>query len=357
MIWVIILLAALMLVVAQRRWAGAALERLRVSGKADKVLVQPGETLQWTASVENIGRIPVLFTRLQLRFPTNTRFVSEKHWILDHCRQTLNHWYVEERLSVMPRRFVAITVGFSLPERGVYTVGDHRLSAGDLLGFREEAFEGLGGEIVVMPHLANSRHVVDAIGGFLGDISVQRFIMEDPILTAGFREYTGMEPMKSISWIRSAAAGSLQVKQYDHTAEHTVTVLLDTQGGTPHQIEACYRLMRTVCQILERRRIAFAMRTNGGLCGPMSKLFYLPEGLGENHLNTLLYALGKADYSCFFSPEYLTQQALKNRKKNESYILITPQLRENVAYCARRLREASGYTVCLLTGQEEVDAS
>ena len=44
----------------------------------------------------------------------------------------------------------------------------------------------------------------DVLSGFLGDVSVRRFIYEDPVLTTGFREYTGREPMKHISWTQSA---------------------------------------------------------------------------------------------------------------------------------------------------------
>lgn len=356
MSWIVLLLGGALLAVLQSRWATNDLKRLTVRGKADKLLVEPNEVLSWYVTVENHSRLPVLFSRLQLHFPGRVSFDASQKWIYIHCRQTLHKWHVEEKMQIRARRGVTKRISFSFPARGFYQVGSYRLSAGDLLGFREVFREGAGGNVVVIPKRAKNPRVLDALGGFLGDISVRRFLMEDPILTVGFRDYTGREPMKDISWTRTAAAGTLQVKQYDHTAEQTVMVLLDTEGGTPEQLEGCFRLMRTVCEQLESRKIPYGMRTNGSLPGPVSKLFYLSEGLGESHIHTVLYALGRADYACYNSLRYMVQQTVRRRKENESYILVTPVITAEKRCFLRTLYEATGNLTCVLTGQEEVDA-
>lgn len=356
MSWVLLLIGGILLAVLQRRWAPEDLKRLTVRGRADRLLAEPGETITWYATVENHSKLPVLFSRLQLHFPGEASFLAQPQWIQSHCRQTLYKWHVEERLQVRSRRSVTKRVSVSLPARGLYEVGSYRLSAGDLLGFREAFREGPGGQVVVIPEKSRNQKILEALGGFLGDISVRRFVMEDPILTAGFRDYTGREPMKTISWSRTAVTGTLQVKQYDHTAEQTVMVLLDTEGGTPEQLEGCFRLMRTVCEQLERRKIPYGLRTNGSLPGPVSKLFYLAEGLGDSHLNTALYALGRADYACYHSLRYMSQQTVRSRRKNESYILVTPAITAEKWNSIRMLQEAAGNPVCVLSGQEEASA-
>ncbi len=68
------------------------------------------------------------------------------------------------------------------------------------------------------------------LGGVIGDISVNRFIFEDPMLTVGFSEYTGREPMRDISWTQSARLGRMMVKNYDHTVDLSVTILLNVQS-------------------------------------------------------------------------------------------------------------------------------
>jgi hypothetical protein len=257
-------------------------------------------------------------------------------------------------MALRPWQRITRQVRFSLNDRGAYTIGDYRLSAGDLLGLEEGKLQGKGKPLVIIPERSRSYKSLDALGGFLGDISVRRFILEDPILTTGFRDYTGREPMRPISWTRTARPGSRQVKQYDYTAEHHVVVLLNLEGATQEQLEECLRLTRSVCEKLEQRKIPYAFRTNANLPGPVGKIHSLVEGLGEQHLNTILYGLGGADGVCFYSFRTLTRQALKKRKSSDAYIVITPDDKGEVYTCIQELGNAVGAPVCVLKGCEGV---
>lgn len=347
MILILLIAAGLLLYLAERYGTLAALDALRFHGETDTILAEPGEKVTLYSSVENRSKLPIPFIRLQIPFPVNAEFYAEKSWRRRHLRDGFRSLFLEERFSLKGRQRSTRSLAFSLPHRGVYTVGPYRLSAGDFLGLMESPKNGDGLEIVVMPEESKDPGVLEAFGGFLGDISVRRFLLEDPILTAGFRDYSGSDPMKNISWIRTAMAGSLQVKQFDHTAEQTATVLLDTAGGTEEELEACFRLTRTVCQQLERRKIPFDLRTNGNLTGPTGKFFHLPEGLGQTHLNTLLYALGRADYLNFFSKEQLVRRTLDHRKNNSFCVVITPNWEGSGIF---RSLETMG-AVCILDGR------
>ena len=123
---------------------------------------------------------------------------------------------------------------------------DATLLAGDLLGLSQQQRDiHQFYEIVVLPRRVEAPDLSQALGGFLGDVSVQRFILEDPVLTIGAREYTGHEPMKTISWKHSVRTGRLMVKNFDHTVENCVTVLLNVDGGTDYDtMERCFSLAR-----------------------------------------------------------------------------------------------------------------
>lgn len=353
MIVAIIVLAAVLLAVLEKVWAPMSLKALRFRGECDRLLTEPGQEVTWTAEVENHSRLPILFARLWENFPVQAQVKGEDGWLATHYTESFQQWHIEEKMSLMPRQRLRRQVKMAFDRRGVYTMGTYRLSAGDLLGINEATRHGQGCGIVVMPSRSEDRVSLQALGGFLGDISVRRFILEDPILTVGFRDYTGREPLKAISWTRTAMTGTMQVKEYDHTAEQTVTVILNVEGGTEAQLEECFRLTRSVCEELERKKMSFAFLTNGNLPGPVGKVFSLPAGLGASHLNTILYGLGGADATCFHSFRYLVQQTLKHRKNNESYIVITPPL-EGAGHSALvKLENAVGSSLCVLTGREE----
>ena len=354
---IVLLLAAAVLTALEKYWAPWALGQLRFRGTCDKICAEPDEIVTWSATVENGSRLPIPFVRLQQSFPEEIVIHADARWLSSHRRKGIRKWFIEERLSLAPRQACTRTVRFSCPHRGVYMLAGYELSAGDLLGIEEKSMAGGAAAFVIIPRWAKSRTSLDALGGFMGDISVRRFILEDPILTVGFRDYTGREPMKSISWTRTATTGSLQVKQFDHTAEQNVMILLNVEGGTPAQLEGCFSLMRTVCEELEKKKIPFGLRTNGNLSGPVGNIFHMAEGRGSRHISTILYALGCADYTCFQSFRYLARQTLLHRRNNESYIVITPALTEQTNGILHTLEAAVGSPICILTGESEVEVS
>lgn len=354
MIWLLIALIIFVLAVLEKLWADAAIKALRCKNGSTKVLVEPGQPLDWTATIENHSRLPIPFLRLQQTFPEQVEVVADAKWIETHCQAGIHLWHSEDKLALRPRQRKTRLMQLKIDRRGEYPVGAWRLSAGDILGFREAYIEGKCCSVVVMPQRSSQPKAIQAVSGFLGDISVRRFILEDPILTVGFRDYTGREPLKAVSWKRTAMTGSLQVKQYDHTAEQKVMILLNMEEGMPAQCEECFRLMRMVCEQLEQKKIPFGFRTNGNLPGPVGKLHWMADGLGESHLNKILYALGCADYTCYYSFETLIRQALRGRTNKESYILITPKVTQETQNLIRMLEASCGNRICVLSGDEEV---
>lgn len=355
MIWFVLALAAVLLAILEHNWTDRSMRTLKLKQSCDKLLAEPGETVTCTSTVENHSRLPLPFVRLRENFPASAQLLGDPRWLKRHTQQGLRTNFVEERMSVLPRKAVTRKVRLRLDSRGVYELMNYQISTGDLLGLKEELRSGSGLSVVVMPRLPENQSLLQVFGGFLGDISVRRFILEDPVLTVGFRDYTGREPLKAVSWKRTAQTNKLQVKEFDHTAEQTVMVLLNVEGATSTELEACFSLMRYVCQELDRNKIPFAIRTNGNLPGPVGKLSWVGEGLGYAHLRPILYALGRADSTCFYSFRYLAEQTLRHRKNNESYIVITPNHGVTAAGVMRKLETYVGSALCVLYGCEEAE--
>lgn len=353
MIWLIGFLIVAALVLLELRWDPAALNALRVRAECGTILAQPGEEVEFSARVENPSRLPVTFVRLRAQFPASVQIIGDEKWMQRHFIEGLQFRTVEFKMSLMPLRGTERRVRFSCGSRGAVSAGKCFVSVGDLLGFWETTREFEGQTVVVIPERSRDQKALNAVGGFLGDISVRRFILEDPVLTVGFRDYTGREPLKAISWKRTAATGTMQVKQYDHTAEQTVMVLLNVSGAVGEELEECFRLTRSVCEELERKKIPFGLRTNGNLPTPTGKLFHLAEGLGTSHLDTILYGLGRADDTCYRSFSTLVKQTLKGRRNNEAYIVITPELDARDHAALRELETAGANPVCVLVAGEQ----
>jgi len=354
MIWLFLICLAALAGVLEWKLAGWALKNLRYAASCDMLLAEPGQLVTFTSSVENQGPLPILYIQVLERLPAGAELQEDEVWAAEHVYSRAKEVCVKDRIYLLPYRRQVSRLRFSMPQRGWYRLGAATVSAGDFLGMRESSRqEAHSGELVVIPSRCGAPDVLRTLGGFLGDISVRRFILADPILTVGFREYTGREPLKDISWTQSARSGQLFVKQYDYTVDVTVTVLLNAEGGNRAQLEQCYRLTRTACEELEARGIPYAFRTNGDLIGPVDFISFVSEGLGRRHLQTILYGLGRANCLCMSPLESLVGKCMQSRRPNEGFLVVTPPLSPGQRALVDRLRSGGG-TVCVLTGEEDL---
>lgn len=322
--------------------------QLRYEYEYDKLLAEPGEEITMTSTVKNYGRLPLFYVRLAEYFIREVRVDPEKKQRGKYNRS--GEYRTDTSFMLLPYRQYRSNLTFSLPGRGIYELGHYYLQNGDYLGVSAYVHSGeLDRRIVIMPDRCENGELLRVLGGYLGDISVRRFLLEDPILTVGCRDYTGREPLKSIAWVQSARTGKTLVKQYDHTVEANATVLLNLQGGTEEQREECLRMTRTVCEELERKRITYDFYTNGDIRTAQKDLTWLAKGLGRQHYLTIMYGLGISKCRHHFSLEQLVDRATRNRRTGNGYILITPPLTAAQEPELRRLRAFSDFDICLLT--------
>lgn len=349
----LVCLTALVLL-AQYGLAELQKNQLRYEYTLDRLLAEPGQEITFRSVVKNYGRFPLFYVRLTEYFIREVGVESKQRG----SRSRSGEFRRDTAFMLLPYRQYASELRFSLPERGVYTPGRFYLQNGDYLGISAHVESGeLDRKIVIMPHRTENAEVLNVLGGYLGDISVRRFVLEDPILTVGCRDYTGREPMKSIAWVQSARAGRMLVKEYDHTVESNATVLLNLQGGTDAEREECLRMTRTVCEELERRRITYDFFTNGDIRTAQRDLTWLAKGLGQQHCMTIMYGLGISKCRHHFPLSELVDRATRNRRTGNGFILITPPLTAAMQPELRRLRAFSDFDICVLTAKAGGDRS
>ena len=354
MILLYVLLVFACAFIIESRYAEHFLKKLRYQGDLDRDLAEPDQILTLTSTVRNTGRLPIFYVSLMEMLPEEVCPAEDEDWQRRYQITPEHGVCSKSPLYLLPHRRSTRSVRFSLSKRGCYQMGRYYLSVGDYLGFHTRYQAGdLRKKVVVMPRRWEDPRLALTLGGYLGEISVRRFLFEDPVLTIGVREYTGSEPLKQISWKQTARTGTLQVKNYDYTVDANVTVLLNLDGS-PAEQELSYRMARTVCEALERRRIPYEFFSNGDLFGPKGEHQWFPEGLGKQHYRTLMYALGQSKGIVYFSFPRMIERCVQKRRRSRGYILISPPLlRERDREALRALRRCSETEPCLLTARAE----
>lgn len=353
---VILCLAALLLELGPL--AGRT-EKPEISYRLSEKLVEPGQPFKTRITLVNRGRFVVPFLRIRETIPSGFRLEKATGTVSEASHQQP---CVSSTVWLKPRERVIREQIVSASKRGRYVTLDLSASTGDFLGLRETPMRvSAFNEVVVMPEEAPEMAIRDALGGVLGDVSVRRFLLEDPVLTMGYREYTGREPMRSISWNMTARRGELMVKNYDHTLEASVSVVLDCDCSTlppeadkTMRLEECLSIARTVCRILEEKRIKYDFYTNVRAGGMMGEWPYVSEGLGERHFLGIMEGLGRAVYSQHLSGPALYERAAMGGGAGRGRILIAPGPPAATRELAR-LREAADGRLCLLTAEELPD--
>lgn len=276
-------------------------------------VTEPDQAFQMETVVENRGRMPVLFARLVEYLP-------------DNCRRSQK---VSSNLYLMPHERVTRQRTLTLSERGRYFFHGGVLEIGDFLGLTqtEKAFFQTE-EVVVLPKRLDKARLLQTMGGLMGDRSVQRFIWEDPMLTVGFHDYSGREPMRQISWTRTAQAGRLMVKSYDTTEDAVVTLIVNTDRGQRLSsdglmMETVFSAARSLAEELEQRGIRFRFITNIRQAGQDYQGSYIPAGGGQSQLMRVLTALGRATYDAAFSYRQLLEKAAAHSPKGQQALIVT----------------------------------
>lgn len=334
MIWAVIAIGVILVVVLQRTSAEKALQALEADRRPDSLLAESEVPTSVSVTLENRSRkfIPFASVSCQLSFALEAGF-SFSTWLL-------------------PQQQVQRSFPITVSKRGRFVLEEMQISCGDFLGLKEEKKRsGSFQEIIVPPKPLDVLLLDTLVGGFLGDISARRFILEDPVLTLGFREYTGCEPMKRISWTQSARHNTLLVKKHDYTMDPSVSVMLNVETDLQEPeaaLEACFSAARSVCAVLEEKGIRYSFSTNALLLGRKHDNSGI-SGLGQRHFGAILEVLGRASGSTVLSLETLLEKELQ-QPGFHGRILITPGGNELNTRLSGRLQEAGG--LLIIRGRE-----
>lgn len=353
MIFFVIFMVVLALIF-QRRMSKSCLENIREDYWPDENIVEPDECFDLVISLQNVGKRDIPYVRVEAYFSKELKLQLEGSGVMKDVERGGKR--VSRSVWLRPYQEVQFQIPISIAERGLYVLPHPSVFGGDFLGLKEQRriFERFR-EVVVAPKEVPDQELREVMGSFLGDCSVRRFLYEDPVLTVGYREYTGHEPMKMISWKQSVRGNGLMVKKYDYTMEPIISVILNVdsrEDDKENLLERCFSLTRTICRTLEDKGIPYDFSTNARMtgelciCGNMEER-KVPEGIGPQHFAGVLECLGRASYDSSCSCDRLIEKVAVKFGMDRGKILITPgeDMLEGTAYSGLKDRPEGNFLI------------
>ena len=240
-------------------------------------------------------------------------------------------------------------------ERGDYKFRDISLALGDFVGLNT-AYEELEmlQELVVLPKSIQLKDGIVPYGSYNGDVTVRRWILDDPLMIMGVREYTGREPEKHIHWSSSLKQGRLMVKNFDFTTDNNVLIVLNVESCKPFwadidgdSIEYCISICRGLIEEMERERIPYGFTTNSQVGNFYDGEKITPTGIGPAQFNFLIEMLGRITYSLSVTFEELLTNLCSNGFANTTYVIITPKVFESYIEPIKKLNAKANKLVLI----------
>lgn len=304
-LWILASVGAVVLIeaVLSRLFGLKAIEYTR---SFSRKRVTEGEKVELVEVIRNRKLLPVPWIRAESRISPNLRF-GRSHENED-AREISADQYHKSVFYLGPFSQIRRRHDVSCLKRGHYEAGSVALTAGDLLGASQQTRQlQLNCALDVCPRLLSEDELDTPSTRWQGEVAVRRWIMPDPFLVSGIRDYRSGDPMRDVHWRASARLGTLQVKTRDYTADPRMLVVLNVQA-TEEQwgdlmdyeqegIEQGIRMAATLCARALRVGVEAGFASNACLFGEKGsgKTVYIPAKSASGQLDTLLVAMARLE--------------------------------------------------------------
>ncbi|WNS45454.1 DUF58 domain-containing protein [Paenibacillus sp. MMS20-IR301] len=250
-----------------------ALKRVSYTRYFSAKAVYAGEQVEMVEEIMNRKLLPLPWLRLESSIARGLEFGSQENLGISSGEISQNHislFFLRSYRHIKRRHQVICR------ERGLFVLETATMTTGDLFGLshKTKTFP-LQLELLVYPGLLPFEELPLPVHSWLGELPVKRWIVEDPFLIAGTREYSAGDSLASINWKATARTGTMQVHQKDYTADSRLVICLNVEISDSmwrtvtdaQRIELGIRYAATVAEYAISHGIETRLLSNGRLDG------------------------------------------------------------------------------------------
>ena len=208
-----------------RLWSRFCLHRIEYRRGLSRNHVFFGEEIVYEVEVANRKPLPLPWLQIEDELPEEVTLLKGKASPAQETRVILKNIFPINWYHRVKRRFP-----MQCRQRGCFAFGPTCIRSGDLFGFfrRDMHITGLD-YLTVYPRLVPLEKLGIPSQQLFGDIRLRRHLFQDPVLTAGVRDYHFGDSLKRIHWKSTARLGKLQTKVYEPTTTVDLSIFLDVR--------------------------------------------------------------------------------------------------------------------------------
>lgn len=261
--------------------------------------VNEGESTTLVEKIENSRLLPLPWVQVEALISSDLVLGKEKH---ENGKKGLRQ-FQRSLFTIPPFTTITRTHTVQCPKRGYYRIESVSVTTGDILGLTSRKSKDYPTDtaLTVFPTLLPIEDIFNIRNSFTGDIVVRRWIVEDPFYIRGVRDYQASDPMNHINWKATARAGSLQVHQYDYTADTRLLLMLNVEteenqwGNTTDEacVERAISIAASIAQYAVDNGIEIGFMTNAKASDDPEEELSLEPQSGAGQLNDLMHMMAR----------------------------------------------------------------
>ncbi len=212
-----------------RLWNRYCLSRIEYGRHLSRTQIFFGEEIVYEVEIANRKPLPLPWIRIDDELPEQVTLLKGKAVSSEEDRVTLTNIFPLSMYHRVRRRFP-----MKCEQRGCFAFGPTRISSGDLFGFfRRDMPVSQTDYLLVYPRLVELGKLGIPSKQLFGDIRLRSHLFQDPVLTAGVRDYQAGDSLKRIHWKSTARLGKLQTRVYEPTTTVDISIFHDVRTVRP----------------------------------------------------------------------------------------------------------------------------
>lgn len=257
-----------------------------------------GDEIKVVEVVHNGKLLPVPWLKVDIHTSRWLEFAKTRSYIAQENRRVSSSFMLKS-FQKTTREWYAKCL-----KRGVFEIQSATLVSGDLLGMNTTSKAvNINAKLTVYPALVDIGELFTSRRYLQGDVVVKRWILDDPFLVQGAREYRPDDPLNRVHWPATARVGRLMIRKNEFTSEMSTAVLLNIQSMENEYdrvikrdiIEFGIKVSATLLD--STLKIGMPFRLGSNAVDPDSKrqMLFTDTGSGSIHLKKLMELLARLE--------------------------------------------------------------
>jgi uncharacterized protein (DUF58 family) len=320
-----------------------AIRRVQYSRSFSRSRVFAGEDVELTEVLSNDKLLPVPWVRVESRISSYLQFQQQENLNIAMDRFHKSLFFLGSYSRITRRHRIRCA------RRGYYDCSLVSIVAGDLFGLaRDKTEKQTEARLLVYPPILPPSQLPDTALKWQGDVTARRWILPDPILVTGIRDYRSGDPQRDVHWGATARTGKLQVKQRDFTVSPRALLVMNCQispnlmgGMEPNQLELLEHgvtLAASLAAWCVRSGVDVGLLANGENQLEEGVTVYVEPRCSDAHLDRILRELSLLRLKKVLHIDSLLDKQLHAGITDMDVLILSAYWDEGLEYRARALR-------------------